>query len=192
MIVAVTILSALGVFLMLLGRFLILKEANDLSRGWRIAVAVVPLADIVFLAGSWEKAKAGAAACVIGLALISPVAGQLIWDATQLRDARAAGLRFRDQITQMITTDRQTREQQAEKATRETLIQYKEKKVRELGQHLVGWHASLEARRAAFIAGGSGDLAAFDDEAVDYHALLALAKSESAELKKLQDAVNGS
>jgi multisubunit Na+/H+ antiporter MnhG subunit len=192
MIVAITILSALGIFLMLLGRFLILKEAPGLSRGWRIAVAIVPLADLVFLAGSWEKAKAGAAACAIGLALISPVAGQLIWDATQLRDMRAAGQRFHDQVTQMITTDRQTREEQAERASRENLLRYKETKVRELGQHLIGWHASLETRRAAFIAGGNGDLAAFDDEAVDYHALLAIAKEEAAELKKLEQALSGS
>ncbi|HEX8310869.1 MAG TPA: hypothetical protein VF614_06105, partial [Chthoniobacteraceae bacterium] len=182
MIIAVTVLAGLGLFFTILGRWLILQEAAEMPRGWRLALRILPLADLVYVTMWWEKAKMGSAACLIGLALLSPMVGQVVSDFVRPQAHNGSGIRFKDQVASLLKTDRQTTERQAERTGRENLAHHKDVKVRELSAHLVGWHSSLEQRRAAFLAGGGGDVSAFDHEAALYHNLLAAAKVEASEL----------
>lgn len=186
MIIAVTILAGLGLFFLILGRWLILKESSDMSASWRFALRVLPLAELFFCAVSWEKAKAGSAMCLIGLALLSPMAGQVVSDFVQPEVNVGSAVKFKDQLVSLWKTDGRTSRLNRERVERENLARHKEIKVRELSDHLVTWYASLEERRAAFIAEGGGDVSEFDKEAACYHALLAAAKEESAELDLLQ------
>src|SRR5207247_10764002 len=50
-------LGILGLILTGVGRFLLVNEAAAVSNGWKWAVRLLPLADIMFLARFWESAK---------------------------------------------------------------------------------------------------------------------------------------
>ena len=180
MITVIAIFACVGLFLIVMGRWLMAREIEDLPLKWKLTMALLPFGDLVCLAGPWKYGKAGAIASLLGMALLLPVGGQALMDASKPESARKSGL------ADLFTNGRGVAQAKEAAAARERLLAHKETKVKELSRRLEDWHNSLQARREAFENGGAGDVEVFNAEAAAYHSLLAVGKEELARLEVLR------
>lgn len=184
MITLVAIFACVGLFLTVMGRWLMAREINGLPLKWKFALALLPMGDLVCLAGPWKGGKPGAIASLLGLALLLPVGGQAILDASNPHSLR------KSELTALFTTGRVAAQAKEEAAARERLLAHKETKVKELKRLIEDWHNSLQTRRVGFEHGEAGNVEGFNTEAAAYHSFLAVGKEELAQLEALR-AANG-
>lgn len=174
------VFACAGLLLQLIGRWLLMREDRALSSGWRVALLAVPLADVVYLAGSWPRGKVGGSIALAGLVALTPVVGELALQTSL--PANGAGLR--GQVANVLMRQKtDTPEERRAEAAR--IREHKVAKIEALRAYLERWHESLQARRAAFIRNGADDLSKFDAEATAYHSLNAVAKEELRGLASL-------
>ena len=185
MITILTVLACIGLLLSIIGRWLILSDAGELSAGWRMAIRFLPFADIVHLAGSWEKAKGGAICAVMGLALTLPWQGQIVWNLKNPNAGRSEALMLRVRLAGLVGEGFLSREAAD---ARENRLKHKDEKVHELSAELNRWYAALEVGRAALLAGQPVDGEALNAEIAAYHSLLAVGREELSDFTAMTKA----
>ena len=160
-----------------IGRRLLIMEASSISDGWRWAVKLLPLADIMFLARFWESAKTGAFVSLAGLACLLPLGGLKMWEQKH-PDEKAGAAVFLD-------ADAKNSAYMSIKAEHEAKISAKQRKLAQLNAHMGAWYANMSERRAALTSATPEQLTAFNEEAAAYQALHQVTKDEAAELQAL-------
>jgi hypothetical protein len=179
----ITILATLacsGFLLLIISRFLLLRQTASLH--WSLRAAVwLPGGDLVYLASTWQRHQVAALCSVLGAALLLPLGGQLLWESQHPHLLRAQ-LSVRAQIAGLWKTDLKTAAAAAAKEKQDKLWMSKSAKVDELTHYLAVWHASMQSRRAAMSRSPAEVVLAFNKEAEAYHEFLRVAKQEKAEL----------
>jgi hypothetical protein len=165
------ILAGIGAVLLVWARVRIARESDALGKIPRLVVRFVPFSEIVCFAGSWARVNVSAFLSLIGWVLLLPWAMQ-VFAGDAVRDLalfRAEGSAPR-----------------AEMAARQTSIDparhapFKAAKVAELRERLTGWHDGLQARRDALDPHDAAAVTRFNEEAIAYHAFLAVVREEAA------------
>ncbi len=176
MIILLATLACTGLLLLLVSRFLLMRQTATLH--WALRAAIwLPFADLTYLAGRWQKHKVAALFSVLGAALFLPLGGQLLWE-TQHPELLRAKLSIRAQVSAMLKTDLASATAAAEKERQDRLWMSKSAKVDELTAYLATWHASMQSRRAGLVTSPADVVLAFNHEAESYHAFLRVARAE--------------
>ena len=147
MITVLTSLACAGLLLLLLSRFLLLRQMSSMHWGLRAGVWL-PLGDLVYLAGSWHRHQAPALCSVLGATLLLPIGGQILWETRHPQLVRAH-LSLRTQLSGLLQTDLKTAAAAAAKKEQDDLWMSKSATVDTLTNYLALWHSSLQSRRAA-------------------------------------------
>lgn len=180
MITVLATLACSGLLLLLISRFLLLRQMSDVH--WSLRAAVwLPLGDLVYLAGAWHRHQAPALCSVLGATLLLPIGGQLLWEARHPQLVRAQ-MSLRTQLGGLLQTDLKTAAAAAAKKEQDDLWMSKSAKVDTLTNYLAIWHASLQSRRAGLTTSPAEVVLAYNKEAEAYHEFLAVAKQEKADL----------
>jgi hypothetical protein len=168
-----------GMILTVVGRRILYLEAASISEGWRWAVRLLPLADVMFLARYWEYAKTGAFTSLVGLGFLLPLAAKTMWDEKHVGpvDYEARGRALDMDSKGTIYMDL--------KAELDARIEAKQRKLQQLNGHMGAWYSNMNARRAALTNATPEQLAAFNTEAEAYRALHQVTKDEAAELQDM-------
>lgn len=172
-------LALLGIVLTGIGRVLLISEAASVSEGWRWAVRLLPLADIMFLARFWDSAKTGAFLSLAGLICLMPLGGKALYERKHPKpvDAKAAFGR--------LDGDRKNSLFEEIKLDHESRIAAKQRKLTQLNAHLGAWHQSIEQRRPGVASASPAEVQVFNEEAAAYSALHAVTREEAEKLQKL-------
>jgi hypothetical protein len=172
-------LAVIGTILTLIGRRLLYHEASSVSDGWRWAVRLLPLADIMFLARYWESAKTGAFTSLVGLGFLLPIGAKTMWDKKHIGPAEYAD---RGKALDMDSKGNIFMNLKGELDAR---VDAKQRKLQQLNAHLSAWYSNMNARRASLTNATPEQLAAFNTEAEAYKALHQVTKEEAAELQEM-------
>lgn len=174
------LLAAIGAILTIIGRRLLYVEAASFSKGWRWAVRVLPLADVMFLGRYWEYAKAGAFTSLLGLGFLLPLV------ATTMRAEKPIGPAEYAARGRALDLDAKRAIYVELKAEFDARIEAKQRKLQQLNTHLGAWYSNMNSRRAtALINSEKQELVALNDEAEAYKALHQVAKDEAGELQEM-------
>ena len=172
------LIAILGLLIFAIGRWIISAHAREISIWWCYAIRFLPLADIMFLARYWELGKNGALTSLLGLALLLPMTGKALWDKKHPKVDPYVALFSKlsgDQKNEMfveINHDHDSR------------VHLEEKKIARLNERMAPWYAAMQTKRTALKS--DEEVAAFNEEAAAYSALLAVAKEEAAALADLR------
>src|SRR5262245_5282355 len=126
--IAILILAGIGVIVNFLGRWLIVQEDQNLSRGSRLAMMLLPGAELVYVVARWENGKAGSVVCALSLAFALPLVGQL----TVLTGTGQAKGSVQTALMQVVDREARRQHKEKEQAEREHTIKQKEEKLAEL------------------------------------------------------------
>jgi hypothetical protein len=172
-------LALIGVILTGIGRVLLISEAASVSEGWRWAVRLLPLADIMFLARFWESAKTGAFLSLAGLICLMPLGGKALYERKHPKpvDTKASFGR--------LDGDRKNSLFVEIKLDHDARIAAKQRKLAQLNAHLAAWHQSIEQRRPGVASASPAEVAVFNEEAAAYSALHVVTREELEQLQKL-------
>jgi hypothetical protein len=171
--------AVIGTILTLIGRRLLFIEAASVSDGWRWAVRLLPLADIMFLARYWETAKTGAFTSLIGLGFLLPLGAKAMWDRKHIGPADYAAR------GQALDMDSKGNIYMNLKGELDARIDARQRKLQQLNGHLSAWYSNMNVRRASLTNATAEQLAAFNTEAEAYKALHQVTKEEAAELQDM-------
>lgn len=180
MITVLTTLACLGLLLLIISRFLLLRQMSFVH--WSLRAAVwLPFGDLAYLAGAWQRHQAPAICSVLGATLLLPLGGQVLWETRHPQLIRAH-LSLRTQLAGLMQTNVKTAAAAAACKEQDDLWMSKSAKVDTLTDYLALWHASLLARRPGLATSSSEVVLAYNQEAEAYHEFLSVAKREKAEL----------
>jgi hypothetical protein len=194
---ALMVLFGIGAAAYLLGRWLMIHDANGVDGViWTLALRVIPLAELMFLVRYYDQAKRGAFTCIAGLWLMVPFFGHRLWQVENAFDRvkqqwaqreasgddAESGPAINPQLLALLPAEALS----AMNSQHQLRYVAKEQKVRLLEQRLAWWYGQIQQRRAALPAGDSRAVLAFNEEANAYAALNQLAGVERAELAKLR------
>jgi hypothetical protein len=150
--------AVVGSILTIIGRRLLFHEAESVSDGWRWAVRILPLADIMFLARFWDTAKTGAFTSLIGLGFLLPIGAKTMWDKKHVGpgdyEARGRALDMDSKTTIYLDL----------KGELDARIEAKQRKLQQLNSHLSAWYSNMNVRRAALPNATPEQLTAFNKE----------------------------
>ena len=172
------LVALLGLVLFAIGRWIISSHARDISLWWCWSIRFVPLADIMFLARYWELGKTGALTSLVGLALVLPAVGKSVWDKKHPAVDPYAHLFSK------LSGDQKNAMFQDLSIAHDSRVHLGEKKIQRLNERMAPWYQAMQAKRAALK--GEEEVAAFNEEAAAYSALLAVAKEDAAALADLK------
>ena len=178
------LIALVGLVLFAIGRWIISAHARDISMWWCWGIRFVPLADIMFLARYWELGKSGALTSLIGLVLVLPAVGKSAWDKKHPAVDPYAALFARlsgDQKNGMFVEIN---------SASEARVHLAEKKIQRLNDRMAPWFQTMQAKRTALKS--EEEVAAFNEEAAAYSALLAVAREEAATLADLRSKIYAS
>jgi hypothetical protein len=181
---ALGLLAALGVLLLIIGRWTILHEARAVGIGWVFAIRFLPLADLMFLARFWDSAKTGAFLSIAGLTLAMPYGAKALWDRKHSQQMATRGSHAKS--FGGINSDSKGDLLEAMRGEQMQRIARKQEKLQKLGGHMTAWYQSMESRRALLDGASPSEITAFNEEAAAYTALNTVMKDEVAELAGLQ------
>lgn len=171
--------AVVGSILTLIGRRLLYHEAASVSDGWRWAVRILPLADIMFLARFWDTAKTGAFTSLIGLGFLLPLGAKTMWDKKHVGpgdyEARGRALDMDSKTTIYLDL----------KGELDARIEAKQRKLQQLNSHLSAWYSNMNVRRSALTNATPEQLTAFNKETDAYKALHQVTKDEAATLQEM-------
>jgi signal transduction histidine kinase len=171
--------AVLGTILTIIGRRLLFHEAASISDGWRWAVRLLPLADIMFLARYWDTAKTGAFTSLVGLGFLLPLGAKTMWDKKNMGPADY------EERGKAILMESKLDIYSNLKGELDARVDAKQRKLQQLNGHLGAWYSNMSARRASLTNATPEQLAAFNTEAEAYKALHQVTKDEVAELQKM-------
>lgn len=172
-------LAFIGVILTIVGRRILHQEASSISSGWRWAVRLLPLGDVLFLARYWDYAKTGAFTSLIGLGFLLPLGAKTMWDEKHVgpidyeERGRALNMDSKGTIYMELKADADAR------------IEAKQRKLQQLNTHLGAWYSNMNARRTALTNATPEQLAALNTEAEAYKALHQVTKEEADALQEM-------
>jgi hypothetical protein len=173
------VFAVIGLICTGIGRRLLIMEASSISDGWKWAVKLLPLADIMFLARFWDSAKTGAFVSLAGLVCLLPLGGLKMWEKKHPKEKPGAGM------TKLLDADSKNGVFVSIKAEHDTKIAAKQRKLAQLNAHMGAWYTNMTERRSALTNATPEQLAAFNEEAIAYKALHQVTKDEAAELQTL-------
>ena len=172
------LVALIGLLLFAIGRWIISAHARDISIWWCWGIRFVPLADIMFLARYWELGKSGALTSLIGLVLVLPAVGKSVWDKKHPAvDPYAA-------LFAKLSGDQKNGMFVEISTAHEARVHLAEKKIQRLNDRMAPWFQAMQAKRTALKSDEA--VAAFNEEAAAYSALLAVAREEAATLADLR------
>ena len=172
------LVGLVGLVIFAIGRWIISAHAREISIWWCYSIRFLPLADVMFLARYWELGKSGALTSLIGLALLLPMTGKALWDKKHPKVDPYVALFSKlsgDQKNGMFLEISQTHESR---------VHLGEKKIQRLNERMAPWYATMQTKRPALKS--EEEIAAFNEEAAAYSALLAVAREEAATLADLK------
>lgn len=171
--------AVVGTILTLIGRRILIMEAASISDGWRWAIRLLPLADIMFLARFWETAKTGAFISLTGLAFLLPLGAKKMYDESheQPQDYAERGKRMDGDAKNGVYMNL--------KAELDSRIDARQRKLQQLNAHMGAWYSNMNQRRTALTTATPEDVAAFNAEAAAYQALHQVTKEEATELQEM-------
>ena len=172
-------LAVVGIILTGIGRILLISEAASVSEGWRWAVRLLPLADIMFLARFWDSAKTGAFLSLAGLICLMPLGGKALYEREHPKPVDTSATFGR------LDGDRKNSLFEEIKLDHEGRIAAKQRKLVQLNAHLAAWHQSIEQRRPGVAAATAAEVAVFNQEAAAYSTLHGVVREEAQQLEKL-------
>ena len=172
------LVALIGLLLFAIGRWIISAHAREISLWWCWSIRFVPLADVMFLARYWELGKSGALTSLVGLALILPAAGKAVWDKKHPKvDPYAA-------LFAKLSGDQKNGMYQDISIAHDARVHLAEKKIQRLNERMAPWYQAMQTKRGTLK--GEEEVAAFNEEAAAYSALLAVAKEEATALTDLK------
>jgi hypothetical protein len=185
-------LAGVGLIMMILGRHMMIRDTGgDLSFFWILMLRLVPLSDMLYMVRHYAQAKTGGIVSVIGMWLMVPYFGNMLWEREEHlkavvaemaqkhrgRDSQDLSVEARNDMSAeaIIAISRWKSEHLAEKT----------RKVDGLNAHLKTWYEQLQAERAK-LNSDPGVVQKFNENVAAYSAFNAVAKEENAELAELQ------
>ncbi|RYD82626.1 MAG: hypothetical protein EOP84_09130 [Verrucomicrobiaceae bacterium] len=174
-----TFAAIFGALMVAIGRFLVVQKAREISALWVVALRFLPLAELMFLARYWEEAKKGAFTSLIGMALIMPWGGKMLFDAEQAK-AKARPGALRGSLAGVENWGAFPKEEQA------IWLQCKKERLKAMNARLLGWYQEIQERRGS-LGSDPAEVLAFNAEAAAYHEFSAVIQEEKRVLAKLQE-----
>lgn len=188
MILAITISAAIGLLLVVIARIWILREAEALSRFWRIVLKVLPFADLPFAIQHRDQAPKGTSLALFGLILIFPVVGEVLWQVRHPAPGVEGVSSLQAVLKSFWKSPGNGKPKELLNEDHQRRLAAKEATVRELSEYLGHWHQSLESRRLTLAVAPGANVSVFNQEAAAYQQLLAVAKDEKQQWENLQAA----
>ena len=187
-------LAGVGLIMMFAGRHIMIRDTGgDLSFFWILMLRLVPLSDMLYMVRHYNQAKRGGIISVIGMWLMVPFFGNMLWQqqeqlkATMEAFAQKHRTRENAGLTPEITKDMSAEEIVAGTQWKTEHLAEKLRKVEALNAHLKTWHDQLQAERAK-LSTNPADVQKFNENVAAYTAFNAVAKEENAELGLLRSA----
>lgn len=178
--------------MMILGRHMMIRDTGgDLPFFWILMLRLVPLSDMLYMVRHYAQAKKGGIVSVIGMWLMVPYFGNMLWQQEELQKAKLAEfsqkLRGREMqdLSPEITKDMSAEAIVAITRWKAEHLAEKTRKIEGLNAHLKTWHDQLQAERSKLTA-DSAVVQKFNENVAAYSAFNAVAKEENAELAELQ------
>ena len=172
------LVGLVGLVIFAIGRWIISAHAREISIWWCYSIRFLPLADVMFLARYWELGKSGALTSLIGLALLLPMTGKALWDKKHPKvDPYVA-------LFSKLSGDTKNGMFLEISQAHDSRVHLGEKKIQRLNERMAPWYAAMQTKRPTLKS--EEEIAAFNDEAAAYSALLAVAKEEAATLADLK------
>ena len=188
-------IAGVGLIMMFAGRHIMIRDTGgDLSFFWILMLRLVPLSDMLYMVRHYNQAKRGGIISVIGMWLMVPFFGNMLWQQQeQLKATMEAFVqKHRTRENAAGLTPEATAEMSAEEIVAITQwktehLAEKSRKVEALNAHLKTWHDQLQAERAK-LSTNPNDVQKFNENVAAYSAFNTVAKEENAELVALRSA----